>query len=83
VHRFTPPQRDLIVGPEVSARVGPQVAADLAQRFADAQPDEAGNLPVDLGESRIAVLAALREISPDAEDPTLQQRTEELLFVLS
>lgn len=42
-----------------------------------------GNLPVDLGESRIAVLAALREISPDADDPTLQQRTEELIFTLS
>lgn len=83
MHRFTEPQRDLILGPEVSERVGPRVAEDLARRFDGVRPDEAGNLPVDLGDSRIAVVAALREISPDAEDPTLQQRTEELIFTLS
>lgn len=83
MHRFTTPQRDLIVGPEVSEIVGPQVAEDLARRFASAQPDSAGNFPVDLGDDRVAVLAALREISADAPDPTLQQRTEELIFTLA
>lgn len=83
MHSFTAPQRDLIIGPEVSKIVGPRVAGDLAERFARAEPDPAGNFPVDLGEDRVAVLAALREISGDAGDPTLQQRTEELIFTLS
>jgi hypothetical protein len=82
-YTFTNAQAAIITGPAVSRVVGDAVAHEIAGGFSRAQPDAEGNRTVDLGEHRVAVLAALRELSPDTEDPTRQQVTEQLIKTLS
>ena len=47
------------------------------------RPTGTATVEVDLGDDELAVIAALREISPDAEDSTEQQATETLLKSLA
>jgi hypothetical protein len=82
-YTFTNIQAEIVTGPEVARIVGEDVATEVAAAFARAYPDAAGNRTVDLGEHhRTAVLAALREISPDTPDATRTQATEQLIRTL-
>ena len=76
---FTGAQAAIVTGDGVRAIVGDEVADRIAQRFEPARPDADGHLIVDLGDDQVAVIAALREISPDIGDSAEQQATETLL----
>ena len=76
---FTASQAGIVTGSAVRAIVGDDVADRIATRFAGARLDAEGNTVVDLGDDQLAVMTALREISPDSEEPADQQATETLL----
>jgi hypothetical protein len=76
---FTASQAGFVTGDAVRAIVGDQVADRVAGRFQGARPDADGCLVVDLGDDQLAVIAALREISPDVAESSDQQATETLL----
>lgn len=78
-YAFTAPQAEIVTGDGVRAIVGDEVADRIATRFAGARPDAEGNVHVDLGDDQLAVIAALREISPDSEESSDQQAAETLL----
>ena len=82
-YTFTTDQAEIITGPAVSRILGDAVAQEVAAAFERAEPDAEGNRTVDLGEHRTAILAALREISPDTIDATRQQTTEQLIRTLA
>jgi VIT1/CCC1 family predicted Fe2+/Mn2+ transporter len=82
-YTFTNAQAAIVTGPAVSRILGDAIAHEVAASFSQASPDAEGNRSVDLAEHRVAVLAALREVSPDTEDPTRQQVTEQLIKTLS
>jgi hypothetical protein len=82
-YTFTNAQAAIVTGPAISRIVGDEVAHEIAAQFSQATPDDDGSRTVDLGEQRIALLAALREVSTDTEDPTRQQVTEQLIKTLS
>jgi hypothetical protein len=76
---FTGAQARLVTGHAVRGIVGDTVADRLAARFRSAHPDADGYLTVDLGDDQLAVIAALREISPDVGVAADEQATESLL----
>ena len=76
---FTGSQAGIVTGDAVRAIVGDEVADRVAARFQRARPDADGCLVVDLGDDQLAVIAALRELSPDVGESTDQQATETLL----
>ena len=78
-YAFTGPQADIVTGEDVRAIVGDEVADRVRERFEGRQRDPDGYLHVDLGDDQLAVVAALREISPDAGESAHQQATETLL----
>jgi hypothetical protein len=82
-YTFTNAQAAIVTGPAISRIVGDAVAHEIAASFSQAAPDQDGSRSVDLGEHRTALLAALREVSHDTEDPTRQQATEQLIKTLS
>jgi hypothetical protein len=82
-HAFTDTQAGIVAGAKVRGIVGPAAADRVRQRFAQARPDADGIVRVDLGDDELAVIAALREISPDADDSDEQQATETLLKSLA
>jgi hypothetical protein len=76
---FSGAQAAIVTGDAVRTVVGDETADRLAARFASAQPDAEGNLEVELGDDRLAIVNALRELSPDSEEAADQQATESLL----
>ena len=76
---FTGVQAEMLTGEQVRQIVGDDVADRVCARFDATLPDDQGLLGVDLEDDRLAVIQALREISPDAEDPAVQQATDVLL----
>jgi hypothetical protein len=78
-YAFSDSQADLVTGDKVRTILGDEVADRLRDRFADQPRDVAGYRLVDLGDDELAVIAALRELSPDAADSDEQQVTETLL----
>ena len=82
IHAFTATQSRIVTGAKVRSILGDEVADRVQQRFAQ-PPADGGSVEVDLGDDELAVIAALREISPDAEDSTEQQATETLLKSLA
>ena len=76
---FTASQAAIVTGHAVRAIVGDDVADRIAVRFQSARPDADGNTVVDLGDDQLAVVTALREISPDSVQAADQQATETLL----
>ncbi len=84
-YEFTSAQAEIVTGEQMAQALGERIATDVTAAFGAAVPDAAGKRTVDLGEHRIAVLAALREVSPDdgGDDATGQQLTEQLIKTLS
>jgi hypothetical protein len=82
-HAFTGTQAGIVTGAKVGGILGPAAAERIRQRFAQRRPDADGTVRVDLGDDELAVIAALREISPDADDSDEQQATETLLKSLA
>jgi hypothetical protein len=82
-HTFTATQSGIVTGAKVRGILGEEVADRVRERFEQQSPDGDGNLRVDLGDDELAVIAALREISPDADDSAEQQATETLLKSLA
>lgn len=82
-YTFTIAQAAILTGPELGEILGPDVASAVTAALRAARADEQGSRTVDLGEHRTAVIAALRELSSDANDPTRLQETEQLLKTLS
>lgn len=78
-YAFTGPQVEIVTSDRVRAILGDDVADRVRDRFEHEQPDADGHLNVDLGEDQLAVIAALREISPDVGQSPSQQATETLL----
>ena len=78
-YAFTGPQAQIVTGERVRAIVGNEIADRVAARFEGVRPDDDGYLNVDLGDDQFAVVAALRELSPDSEQSADQQATETLL----
>ena len=78
-YAFTGPQSDIVTGEQVRAIVGEEVADRVRDRFEHGRRDTDGHLHVDLGDDQLAVIAALREISPDVGQSPSQQATETLL----
>jgi hypothetical protein len=78
-HAFTGTQAGIVTGAKVRSIVGEEVADRVCRRFEQRRPDGNGIVLIDLGDDELAVIAALREISPDAEDSDEQQATETLL----
>ncbi len=78
-YAFSDSQADLVTGDKLRAIVGDKVADRLRDRFTEQPHDQAGYRLVDLGDDELAVMAALRELSPDAGDSDEQQVTETLL----
>ena len=76
---FTDAQAAIVTSDAVRTIVGDEVADRVAAQLGGTRPDPDGNLTVDLGHDQLAVVAALREISPDAAEPADQQATESLL----
>jgi hypothetical protein len=76
---FTGAQAAIVTGDAVRAIVGDETADRLASRFASASSDADGLRQVDLGGDRLAVVNALRELSPDAPEAADQQASESLL----
>lgn len=72
-----------MTGPKLRAIVGDAAAARIRAGIAAAKRDGDGYRHVDLGADRLAVLAALRELSPDAADSTELQASEALLKALA
>lgn len=79
IHAFTRTQTRIVTGETARAIMGDDVADRVRAQFEQQRPDAVGNLLVDLGDDELTVIAALREISPDAEDSAEQQATETLL----
>jgi hypothetical protein len=82
-HEFSATQSDIITGAKVRSIVGDAVADRVRERFEQQSADGDGTVLVDLGDDELAVIAALREISPDADDGDEQQATETLLKSLA
>ncbi len=82
-HTFTRTQAGIVTGAKVRGILGEDVADRVSARFAEQPLDSDGSADVDLGEDEVAVIAALREISPDADDSSEQQATETLLRSLA
>ena len=82
-HAFTLTQAGIVTSAKVRGILGDDVADRVNARFEQQSPDDDGTIDVDLGDDELAVIAALREISPDAEDSTEQQATETLLKSLA
>ncbi len=80
---FTRTQVGILTGAKVRGILGPAVADRVRQRFAQQPSEGDGVVRVDLGDDELAVIAALREISPDADDSAEQQATETLLKTLA
>jgi hypothetical protein len=80
---FTGAQAEIVTGDAVRSVVGDETADRVRDRFQGARLADDGRLEVDLGDDRLAVVSALREISPDAEDAADQQATESLLKALA
>jgi hypothetical protein len=80
---FSASQSGIITGAKVRSIVGDVVADRVRERFEQQTPDGDGTARVDLGDDELAVIAALREISPDADDSDEQQATETLLKSLA
>ncbi len=78
-YAFTGPQAEIVTGDRVRAIVGDDVADRVRARFEHESPDADGHFNVDLGDDQLAVIAALREISPDVGQSPSQQATETLL----
>jgi hypothetical protein len=78
-YAFSDGQVALLTGDKVRAIVGGEVADRVRDRFERQRHNDDGYRLVDLGDDEIAVLAALREISPDTAEPDEQQATETLL----
>ena len=76
---FTGAQAEILTGDSLRSIVGDDVADRVQARFDATRPDDDGRLDVDLEDDRPAVIQALREISPDAPDPAVQQATNSLL----
>jgi hypothetical protein len=76
---FTGAQAAIVTGDAVRMIVGDDIADRVAAQISGARPDADGLLDVDLGHDRLAIIAALREISPDSAEPADQQATESLL----
>jgi hypothetical protein len=79
IHGFTGTQAGIVTGDKVRSIVGAEAADRICRRFQQRRPDVNGIVLVDLGDDELAVIAALREISPDATDSDEQQSTETLL----
>lgn len=79
VYAFSDAQVGLVTGDKLRAILGDEVADRLRDRFTHQPHDEAGYRLVDLGDDELAVIAALRELSPDAADSDERQATETLL----
>lgn len=79
VYAFSDAQAGLVTGDKLRAILGDEVADRLRDRFTHQPHDEAGYRLVDLGDDELAVIAALRELSPDAADSDERQATETLL----
>jgi hypothetical protein len=79
IHAFTGTQASIVTGAKVRSILGEEVADRVGRRFEQRRPDGNGIVLIDLGEDELAVIAALREISPDAADSDEQQATETLL----
>jgi len=82
-HAFTGTQSGIVTSAKVRRILGDEVADRVNERFEQQRPDDDGTVRVDLGDDELAVIAALREISPDADDSTEQQATETLLKSLA
>jgi hypothetical protein len=82
IHVFTATQSRIVTSAKVRAILGDEAADRVRERF-EQPPDGDGDVHVDLGEDELGVIAALREISPDAEDSAEQQATETLLKSLA
>jgi hypothetical protein len=78
-HAFTHTQAGIVTGSKVRSIVGEEAADRIWRRFQQRRPDANGIVLIDLGDDELAVIAALREISPDAADSDEQQSTETLL----
>jgi hypothetical protein len=83
VHAFTGTQSQIITSAKVRAILGDEAADRVRERFGQQPADGDGDIEVDLGDDELAVIAALREISPDADDSSEQQATETLLKSLA
>jgi hypothetical protein len=83
VHAFTGTQSRIVNGAKVRSILGDEVADRVRDRFQHQPPDGDGTVALDLGDDELAVIAALREISPDADDSADQQATETLLKSLA
>jgi hypothetical protein len=83
IHVFTSAQSRIVTGAKVGAILGDEAADRVRDRFERPPPGDDGTVEVDLGDDELAVIAALREISPDAEDSAEQQATETLLKSLA
>jgi hypothetical protein len=82
-HAFTATQSRIVTGAKARQALGEAAADRVRERFERRRPDADGNVWVDLGDDELAVIAALREISPDADDSAEQQATETLLKSLA
>jgi hypothetical protein len=78
-YAFTDTQSRIVTGDKVRRIVGDETADRVRERFERQRPGADGDVRVDLKDDELAVIAALREISPDAEDSAEQQATETLL----
>jgi hypothetical protein len=76
---FTGPQATIVTSDPVSGILGQEAATRVAARFEGVQPDAEGNLDVDLGDDRLGIINALREISTDTEQSADRQAPESLL----
>ena len=82
-HEFTATQAGIVTSDKVRSILGPAASDRVVGRFEQQRPDSDGTVRVDLGDDELAVIAALREISPDADDSAEQQATETLLKSLA
>jgi hypothetical protein len=82
-HAVTGTQSGIVTSAKVRRILGDEVANRVSERFEQQRPDADRTVRVDLGDDEPAVIAALREISPDADDSAEQQATETLLKSLA
>ena len=82
-YAFSPHEAAIVTGAQLAGIVGEGVAGRLERGFAAADAGPDGARSVDLGEDRLAVVAALRELSADHSDATELQTTEELIKALT
>jgi hypothetical protein len=79
IHAFTGTQAGIVTGAKVRSILGDEAADRVCRRFEQRRPDGNGIVLIDLGDDELALIAALREISPDTADSDEQQATETLL----